>query len=413
MATMAKRKNLSSSSRPSSGPAKRGASSRPSWMAMPPRHYAAAGWALLPLRAFLGFTFVFAGLQKFANPNFFDANSPGSIHAQLIGAARNSPISFLLGRLTEHATPLGVLIALGEVAVGLGILLGLWTRIAALGGLVISLSLFLSVSFHQNPFYTGSDIVFTFAFMPLVIAGAGVLSLDAFFAAKARAEAGAPDPTIVPIEFGTVREVCGKLVGESCSARNGDPCSPKGCPFLVGSRAPLAERRELDGVDRRAAILGASAAGATAVAVAISAGASAGIGRAVGGAPTPKGGGTGQLKPSTSTTKPSTGGGSGKHAIGAASAVAVGSAATFQNPINNQTGIVLHATAGEYRAFDAICNHAGCVVTYSKPNDLFVCPCHGSEFSAQTGKLELGPATAGLKEYPCTVGSDGQLYITA
>jgi hypothetical protein len=31
--------------------------------------------ALLPLRAFLGFTFCFAGLQKLANPDFFDASN--------------------------------------------------------------------------------------------------------------------------------------------------------------------------------------------------------------------------------------------------------------------------------------------------------------------------------------------------
>lgn len=382
---------------------------RRSWASPPPRAGASAGWALLPLRAFLGVTFTFAGLQKFANPNFFDANSASSIHAQLIGAARSSPISFLLGRLTEHASAVGVLIALGELAVGLGVLLGLWTRVAALGGLVISLSLFLAVSFHQSPYYTGSDIAFAFAFTPLVIAGAGVLSLDAAIAARAHREHGAPDPTLVPIEFGLVRESCGKLVDGRCEARGGQACEPRGCPFLTGSRAPLATRRKLDEVDRRAALLGAGAAGATAVAVAIGAGASAAIGRAVGGAPSPKGGGTGQLGPSP---KPQ-GKGAKRYAIGAASAVPVGSAATFQNPINDQTGIVLHAAEGEFRAFDAICNHAGCVVTYSKPNDLFVCPCHGSEFSASTGKLELGPATAGLKEYRCKVGADGQLYLEA
>ena len=46
------------------------------------------GRVLLPLRAFLGFTFCFAGLQKLANPRFFDAADPASIQAQLAGAAR-------------------------------------------------------------------------------------------------------------------------------------------------------------------------------------------------------------------------------------------------------------------------------------------------------------------------------------
>jgi len=51
----------------------------------------ATGWYLLPLRLFLGVTFVYAGLQKLANPDFFRASSPVSIHAQLVGAAHTSP----------------------------------------------------------------------------------------------------------------------------------------------------------------------------------------------------------------------------------------------------------------------------------------------------------------------------------
>src|SRR5271156_3588686 len=101
--------------------------------APPPRAFTQSGWALLPLRAFLGVTFCFAGLQKLANPNFFNANSPSSIQAQLIASERFSPLAPLLGHLFRFATPIGVLIALGELAVGLGTLLGLWTRVAAVG----------------------------------------------------------------------------------------------------------------------------------------------------------------------------------------------------------------------------------------------------------------------------------------
>ena len=46
----------------------------------------ALGRVLLPLRAFLGFTFCFAGLQKLANPRFFDAADPASIVAMLEAA---------------------------------------------------------------------------------------------------------------------------------------------------------------------------------------------------------------------------------------------------------------------------------------------------------------------------------------
>ena len=150
--------------------------------------------ALLPLRAFLGFTFCFAGLQKLANPGFFDAANPISIQAQLAGAARRSPIHALIGPLAHVAIPLGLLIAFGELAIGVGTLLGLWQRIAAAGGIVLSLMLFLTVSFHSAPYYTGADIVFVFAWTPLALAGAGpVLSADAAIAARATRRTRVPE----------------------------------------------------------------------------------------------------------------------------------------------------------------------------------------------------------------------------
>src|ERR1035441_1969507 len=59
----------------------------------------ATGWVLMPLRLFLGVTFLFAGLQKLANPAFFRSSSPASIHAQLAGAVRSSPIHGLLSQI--------------------------------------------------------------------------------------------------------------------------------------------------------------------------------------------------------------------------------------------------------------------------------------------------------------------------
>ena len=153
---------------------------------------------MLPLRAFLGFTFCFAGLQKLANPRFFDAADPASIQSQLAGAARRSPIHALISPLAHVAVPLGVLIAFGELAVGVGTLLGLRARLAAAGGLALSLMLFLTVSFHSAPYYTGADIVFAFAWTPLLLAGSGpVLSLDAATADWADKQAG-PGPASQP-----------------------------------------------------------------------------------------------------------------------------------------------------------------------------------------------------------------------
>ena len=135
-------------------------------------------WLLLPQRLFLGGTFTYAGLDKLADRSFFDPAAPTSIHAQ-IGAVRDtSPLGPLLHAVAEHATTLGVLIALGEIAVGVVTLLGVRVRTAAAGGALISLSLLLTVTWATRPYYYGSDIVFLVCWLPLVTFGdGGLLSL--------------------------------------------------------------------------------------------------------------------------------------------------------------------------------------------------------------------------------------------
>jgi thiosulfate dehydrogenase [quinone] large subunit len=328
------------------------------------------GRALLPLRAFLGFTFCFAGLQKLANPGFFQASNPGSIQAQLAGAVRRSPIHTLISPLTHLAVPLGLLIAVAELAIGLGTLLGLWQRLAAAGGVALSLMLFLTVSFHSSPYYTGADIVFAFAWTPL-LAGAGpLLSADAAIAARARARRG--------------------------------------------SRRVSAEE-----ASRREVVLKGTVTAAAAVAGLILGGAVAGLGRLAGG--TKNNPGTAQLSPTQSASAPgatpsSSGpsGPGGSHpagtAIGPAKDVPVGGAASFTDPRTGDPSIVIQVTAGKFVAFDAVCPHAGCTVEYDQSAAHIACPCHGSQFNAATGAVETGPAATGLNPITIAKGSNGQLY---
>src|SRR3954447_16684932 len=132
----------------------------------------ASRYALLPLRIFLGITFTYAGLQKLADPAYLDAHSPTSVQATILSLQHQSPIGWMLG-LSAHAPVLvGVSIALGELAVGLATLAGLWVRAAAVGGLLLALTFFLTVSFHTRPYYYGSDIVFLFAWTVPLLAGA-------------------------------------------------------------------------------------------------------------------------------------------------------------------------------------------------------------------------------------------------
>jgi thiosulfate dehydrogenase [quinone] large subunit len=386
------------------------------------RAWTLAEWALLPLRLFLGATFVFAGLQKLANPNFFNAQSPNSIQAQLIASARLSPIHSVLSHLVQFAKPLGIIISLSELAIGIGALLGLWTRVAALGGAMLSLGLFLTVSFHASPFYTGADIVFLFAWLPLLLAGGGSrLSLDAVIAKRAARELGAPSPEIVTIAFATVQEICGHFNHGQCGARRGLPCDQSVCPVLIGDRPPLATRVAIDAIDRRTLVLGTAAAAAVGTSALILGGVAAEAGRLIGGAPTPKKSTT-QLG-ATATTVPNTGptsppsnapvppGTTKGTFLGPAKDVPKGQAATFRIPNSGDPGIVVQPTAGQFLAYDAVCPHAGCTVSYYAPNNVLVCPCHGSQFQVINGDVMNGPAPTGLKKLNVVEGADGNLYL--
>src|SRR3954451_19937077 len=144
-------------------------------------------WSLWPLRLFLGVTFTFAGLQKLSNPEYLNAKSPTSVQATILSLRHDSPIGWLLG-ISAHAPVLvGVLIAVGELSVGLATLLGLWVRLTAAGGLLLALTFFLTVSFHTRPYYYGSDIVFVFAWtVPLIRGTWPEPTVDSWIRSRAR-----------------------------------------------------------------------------------------------------------------------------------------------------------------------------------------------------------------------------------
>ncbi|MEU2245945.1 DoxX family protein [Streptomyces sp. NPDC019224] len=142
--------------------------------------------ALLPLRIFLGVTFLYAGLDKLTDSAFFHAAGPGSIGGQMHDLRDSAAIPGLVDLALKSPSGFGYAIALGELAVGIGTLLGLWTRIAALGGALISLSLWLTVSWQVSPYYLGNDLIYLMAWLPLLLGGAASLSVDALLAARRR-----------------------------------------------------------------------------------------------------------------------------------------------------------------------------------------------------------------------------------
>lgn len=162
----------------------------------------ASEYALLPLRLFLGATFVYAGLDKLTDPAFLSATGDGSIGQQMEAVRDAAGIPALIDVSLTQPVAFGMAIALGELAVGLGALAGLLTRIAALGGALISLSLWLTMSWSTTPYYFGADVIYLLAWTPLILAGAPALSLDALLhrrrgsAGRAPADSGA---TVTPV----------------------------------------------------------------------------------------------------------------------------------------------------------------------------------------------------------------------
>jgi thiosulfate dehydrogenase [quinone] large subunit len=291
------------------------------------------GWVLLPLRLMLGATFLFAGLQKLADPNFLDPAHPSSIQRQLATFRGTSPIGPLLGPVAEHAVAFGVLTALAEIAVGLGTLLGLYARVAALGGFLLSTSFFLTVSWGTRPYYYGSDVFVMVMWLPLVAVGAaGVLSLDGRFRRAAAAELGvnADDP-------------------------------------------PRDRRRELT---RRTVVRSGAAAAMVAGSAVALAGADAALGRRLAG------------------DEPSSASGGAGTVLGTAADVPVGGAKEVK--AHGGAAFVVQPVPGDFKAFSAICTHAGCPVTFR--DGRFACPCHGSVFDAATGRVLSGPATRPLPQ---------------
>ncbi|MET7387446.1 DoxX family protein [Streptomyces sp. NPDC005385] len=150
----------------------------------------ASRYALLPLRIFLGVTFIYAGLDKLTDSAFLKSSGSGSIGDMMRTVRDSSAIPALVDLSLKSPVGFGYAIAFGELAVGIGTLIGLLARIAALGGALISLSLWLTVSWASDPYYYGNDLIYLMAWLPLVLAGASVFSVDAALRSRRRQRAG-------------------------------------------------------------------------------------------------------------------------------------------------------------------------------------------------------------------------------
>ena len=153
-----------------------------------PRRIRANGWPVLPLRLFLGALFCFAGYAKFSYPGFFDEGSRNGFQSAARAASEGTPLSGLMSPLVDNPSVFGHITAVSEIAIGLGLLVGLLTRIAALAGMVLVTTILLSVNWNGVKEYTGSsgwftavDLAIAAALSIFLLGGSGPLALDNLF----------------------------------------------------------------------------------------------------------------------------------------------------------------------------------------------------------------------------------------
>ena len=87
----------------------------------------------------------------------------------------------------------------------------------------------------------------------------------------------------------------------------------------------------------------------------------------------------------------STSNSSGGTTVGKASDVPVGSGKIFPD----QKVVVTQLTAGDFKAYSAVCTHQGCIVSSIDKSKIH-CACHGSAYSIKDGSVVGGPAPAPL-----------------
>jgi uncharacterized membrane protein YphA (DoxX/SURF4 family) len=143
------------------------------------------GVVLLPLRVFLGFISVYAGMGKLCDPVYFDGGRRGSMVTWLRSLDPWTIASPLHEFALAHPVGAGLTVAFLQVIVGVLTMCGLWQRLAAGIGALLSIALLVTVSWRTVAVYDAPDIIYLAAWSPLVIAGAPVYSMDARLAGEA------------------------------------------------------------------------------------------------------------------------------------------------------------------------------------------------------------------------------------
>jgi len=308
-----------------------------------------AGSALLPLRIFLGGTFLYAGLDKLLDPSFLMASGPGSIGDQLHEFVRTSPLAPLVQLV---ALPFPILVGLGmallEISIGLATLAGWLYRPAATAGMAVAMLFYLTASWTVHPYFLGPDLPYAAGWLTLSLAGDGGLwTLERWLATRNAVPARAAHGRRAEPVVSTGRRRFLQLTALGAAT------------LLIGG--PAAALGRIAGAARQEqatrTLPSASAATGTASAAA--------------------------------TATPSTAG----TLLARGSQLHNNSAVLATDPSTGDPVQVIRLPSNSVVAYDALCTHAGCLVNYDPGSATLICPCHGAQFDPAHQAQVLGGPT--------------------
>jgi thiosulfate dehydrogenase [quinone] large subunit len=361
--------------------------------------------ALVPVRFFAGITFLYAGIDKILDPSFFDSASPASIYGQLHAFERVSPVAFLIRPMEPYALILGLLISFAEIAIGLGALTGLAFRLAAAGGMALSILFWLTASWTTQPYFYGPDLPYAFAWLTLALAGTGGLLVPRWVR-----ELG------MPADDGWLAGTPGRPGWSRRTVPQPD-ISPQRRLILQAGALSVGALAVYSMAAPLRFVLGARASdeGGTALDNATDSG-NAGPTTPVATDPatTPTGSPDDAAPP---TAAPLAG-----LAIARISDVDKAGAKRFHVPsaapssmYPGDPGIIVKLADGTYVAYDATCTHQGCRVGWDKADNVLLCPCHGAAFDpSDHGAVLGGPTNQPLLELPLQIDqASGTISIKA
>lgn len=381
---------------------------------------------LLPLRLFLGVTFAYAGLQKLTDPQFFQASAAGYIGKQIAGYATTSPLhDFLLTFVAPHVLLYGYLVAYGELAIGLATIAGLLLRPAAFFGLLLNILFYLSATWRVYPYFYGSDVVFIFCWLTLLLNGplnTGMPTLDEALAQHLiqRAQSTRQErlASLFHILLGTGAPRSYSFDRDVAST-GGTTKAPPLLPLTarpptqelaqVSQRVHYVRGQQMIEYPRetRRNFLGGVLVGSASTVALIAITYTLHL---LGHADDVSSESTRIAVPPASTPPSASQPGNGTPAasgrITQVSAVPSNSAVSFTIPDSGDPGILVHLNTGQFVAYDALCTHAGCQVDYDPDSHLLVCPCHGAAFDpAKKAEVVQAPASEPLPSVAIHVDS--------